>query len=116
MKQATDFKFVKGQTLFLQSSGFYLEVQRIHIVDIVYDWYDLYNPVQEQWIGENGIVLICELGDDNIQELPIKLIEKEYNNVFTSPRKLHQWLKKQHGINNFKLSESGFFNTLYGSL
>ena len=116
MKQATDFKFVKGQTLFLQSSGFYLEVQRIHIVDIVYDWYELYNPAQERWVGENGIILICELGDNNIQELPIKLIGMEYNTVFTSSRKLHQWLKKRYNITNFKLRESGFFNTLYGSL
>lgn len=116
MKQVTDFKFTKGQTLFLQSSGFYLEVQRVHILDIVYNWYELYNPLQERWNGEFGIVLVCDFGYGNILELPIKLIEKEYNNIFTSPRKLHQWLKKQYGITNFKLRESGFFNALYGSL
>lgn len=116
MKQVTNFKFAKGQTLFLQSSGFFLEVQRIHILDIVHDWYDLYNPLTEKWTGEFGTVLICELGDDDIQELPIRLLEIEYNNVFTSSRKLHKWLKKQYGITNFKLRESGFFNTLYGSL
>lgn len=116
MKRVTNFKFAKGQTLLLQSSGFYLEVQRIHILDIVHDWYELYNPLNERWNGENGIILVCDFGDGNKQELPIKLIEKNYNNVFTSSRKLHQWLKKQYSITDFKLRDSGFFNTLYGSL
>lgn len=116
MQAVTNFKFCKGQTLFLQSSGFYLEVQRIHILDTVEDWYESYNHSTEKWEGEYGSVLVCDFGDGNKQELPIKLIENNYNNVFTSSRKLHQWLKKQYNITDFKLRDSGFFNTLYGSL
>lgn len=113
MVKGSNFKFVKGQTIFVLESDFYVSVEKFKVKGLVkshfYEVYDSWGEYDPYW--ESGCAVIVE---NDFREVTIPLTDFYSKFISTSSRKLLNRLKKDgFDVKGFDLNTKSFANVVY---
>lgn len=112
VKRAPNFKFVKGQTVFITETDFLISVRKMMILEIIknhsYEYKDPWGEYDNEWhIGD--AIRVLENGNERI--LPIENFDIN-TFVSTSSRNALKVVKTfSNKVENFNLSTKSYFST-----